>query len=85
MTQRTDHQSLLLPRHDSRLTVADPDVRADQHTRLHTLWVSNDNDFLLQTADVPPVLNPNQFFVFGFTDDDLPDYVPPTHGLPFGD
>src|SRR5215470_11493650 len=62
-----------------------PDVRTDQHTRLHTLWVSNDNDFLLQTKDVPPVLNPNQFFVFGFTDDDLPDYVPPTHGLSFGD
>jgi hypothetical protein len=61
-----------------------PDVRVDHHTRLHTLWISNDNDFLLQTADVPPVPNPNQFFVFGFTDEDLPDYVPPTHGLPFG-
>jgi len=61
-----------------------PDVRFDHHTRLHTLWVSNDNDFLLETADVPPVPNSNQFFVFGFTDDDLPDYVPPTHGLPFG-
>jgi Esterase-like activity of phytase len=61
-----------------------PDVRAEHHTRLHTLWVSNDNDFLLQTADVPPVPNPNQFFVFGFTDEDLPRYVPPTHGLPFG-
>ena len=31
-----------------------PDVRVDHHSRLHTLWVSNDNDFLLQTADVPP-------------------------------
>jgi hypothetical protein len=61
-----------------------PDVRVDHRTRLHTLWVSNDNDFLLFTADAPPVPNPNQFFVFGFTDDDLPDYVPPTHGLPFG-
>jgi hypothetical protein len=61
-----------------------PDVRAEQDTRFHTLWVSNDNDFLLQTADVPPVLNPNQFFVFGFTDGDLPRYEPPTHGLPFG-
>jgi hypothetical protein len=28
--------------------------------------------------------NPNQFFVFGFTDEDLPGYEPPTHGLPFG-
>jgi len=61
-----------------------PDVRVDNRTRLHTLWVSNDNDFLLQTNDVPPVPNPNQFFVFGFTDQDLPNYVPPTNGLPFG-
>jgi Esterase-like activity of phytase len=61
-----------------------PDVRVDEHTRIHTLWVSNDNDFLLSTADIPPVPNPNQFFVFGFTDDDLPRYTPPTNGLPFG-
>jgi len=61
-----------------------PDVRVDNHTRLHTLWISNDNDYLLQTNDVPPVPNPNQFFVFGFTNDDLPGYVPPTNGLPFG-
>src|SRR5262249_62316696 len=51
-----------------------PDVRVDNRTRLHTLWVSNDNDFLLQTVDVPPVPNPNQFFVFRFTDGDLPRY-----------
>jgi hypothetical protein len=61
-----------------------PDVRVDNRTRLHTLWISNDNDYLLQTADVPPVPNPNEFYVFGFTDDDLPGYVPPTNGLPFG-
>src|SRR5215468_11385325 len=61
-----------------------PDVRLADNTRIHTLWVSNDNDFLLQTADNPPVPNPNQFFVFGFTDDELPNYTPPTHGLPFG-
>jgi len=60
-----------------------PDVRVDHHTRIHTLWISNDNDFLLQTADAPPVPNPNQFFVFSFTDEDLPRFVPPTHGLPF--
>ena len=60
------------------------DVRVDHHTRIHTLWISNDNDFLLQTADAPPVPNPNQFFVFGFTDEDLPRCVPPMHGLPFG-
>jgi len=34
-------------------------------TLTHTLWVSNDNDFL------PAVAGPNQFYVFGFTDADL--------------
>ena len=33
---------------------------------LHTLFVGIDNDF------VPRVAGPNQFFVFGFTDEDLP-------------
>ena len=37
----------------------------------HTLWVANDNDFVNETGDTPPVANPNQFFVFGFTDADL--------------
>ena len=39
----------------------------------HTLFVSNDNDFLSQVplADGMLVDNPNQFFVFGFTDADL--------------
>jgi hypothetical protein len=37
----------------------------------HTLWVANDNDFVKETGDTPPVANPNQFFVFGFTDADL--------------
>ena len=36
----------------------------------HTLWISNDNDFLPNTA------GPNQFFVFGFEDGDLPGFVP---------
>jgi hypothetical protein len=36
---------------------------------LHTLYVANDNDFL------PGASGPNQFFVFGFTDADLPSYV----------
>ncbi len=53
-------------------------------TRLHTLWIANDNDFLLTTAENPAVQNPNQFFVIGFTDQDLPGFVPPTNGLPFG-
>jgi hypothetical protein len=44
--------------------------------RLHTLWISNDNDFLQDYAG--PNTNPNQFFVFGFTDTDLngSTYVP---------
>ena len=39
----------------------------------HTLYVSNDNDFLstVALADGITVDNPNQFFVFGFTDADL--------------
>jgi hypothetical protein len=35
----------------------------------HTLWVANDNDFLQDLNG--PNTNPNQFFVFGFTDADL--------------
>jgi hypothetical protein len=35
----------------------------------HTLYVANDNDF------VPDVSGPNQFYVFGFTDNDLPGLV----------
>ncbi len=44
--------------------------------RLHTLWFANDNDFL-QDFDGAGT-NPNQFFVFGFTDADLAGskYVP---------
>jgi hypothetical protein len=37
---------------------------------LHTLFVANDNDFL------PNIAGPNQFFVFGFQDSDLPGFVP---------
>ncbi|MET0308418.1 MAG: esterase-like activity of phytase family protein [Sphingomonas sp.] len=36
---------------------------------LHTLYVANDNDFLPGTAGA------NQFFVFAFSDKDLPNYV----------
>lgn len=41
--------------------------------KVHTLWVANDNDFLETTPDANgnPIANPNQFFVFGFTDADL--------------
>lgn len=40
---------------------------------VHTLWVANDNDFLTETTDSKgnTIENPNQFFVFGFTDADL--------------
>jgi hypothetical protein len=38
---------------------------------MHTLWVANDNDFVANTNDTPPVPNPSQIFVIGFTDADL--------------
>jgi hypothetical protein len=49
-----------------------PDVKEGANT-LHTLWVANDNDFLQTVADANgnQIPNPNQFFVFGFTDADL--------------
>src|SRR5262249_49474014 len=34
----------------------------------HTLWITDDNDF------VPATSGPNHFYVFGFTDKDLPGY-----------
>jgi hypothetical protein len=48
------------------------DVREGK-TTLHTLWVANDNDFLETVADAfgNQIPNPNQFFVFGFSDADL--------------
>jgi hypothetical protein len=51
------------------------DVKTDSG-KLHTLWISNDNDFLQDYSG--PNTNPNQFFVFGFTDADLngSTYVP---------
>jgi len=52
-----------------------PDVAAEGG-KMHTLWVSNDNDFLQDLNG--PNTNPNQFFVFGFKDADLNGsfYVP---------
>jgi hypothetical protein len=49
-----------------------PDVKQGR-TTLHTLWVANDNDFLSEIPDDTGTVvpNPNQFFVFGFTDADL--------------
>ena len=42
-------------------------------TTVHTLWIANDNDFLETVADSNgnQIPNPNQFFVVGFTDNDL--------------
>ena len=39
----------------------------------HTLWIASDNDFL-STLDGKP--NPNSLYVFGFSDADLPGYMP---------
>jgi hypothetical protein len=58
------------------------DVVIDGVTK-HTLYVSNDNDFLATIADpltLPgptrgSVANPNQFYVFAFGDEDLPGWV----------
>jgi hypothetical protein len=59
---------------------------------VHTLWVANDNDFLETVADSDgnQVPNPNQFFVFSFTDGDLggsklvPQQFHAREGFPFG-
>src|SRR5215470_873305 len=45
-----------------------PDVDANGKT-LHTFWLANDNDFLQDLNGAGT--NPNQFFVFGFTEADL--------------
>lgn len=45
---------------------------------LHTLWISNDNDFLATITDSKHPLgfnNTNNFYVFGFSDADLHNYV----------
>ena len=49
-----------------------PDVELNG-TAMHTLWIANDNDFLATVDDGSgnQIPNPNQFFVFGFTDADL--------------
>lgn len=60
------------------------DVEIDGEIR-HTLYIVNDNDFLSMIADphkLPGdptrgmVANPNVFYVFAFSDDDLPGYMP---------
>lgn len=64
-------------------TAFGPDVKYKVQT-VHTLWIANDNDFLQDFAG--PNSNPNQFFVFGFTDADLggSQFVPQRHRSVFG-
>jgi hypothetical protein len=49
-----------------------PDIREEGALK-HTLWIANDNDFLQTVADSDGnmIPNPNQFFVFSFSDADL--------------
>ena len=63
-------------------TAFGPDLKYQGHT-VHTFWVANDNDFLQDFSG--PNTNPNQFFVFGFTDAELggSKFVPQPHGSPF--
>lgn len=45
---------------------------------LHTLWIANDNDFLSTITDSKHPLgfnNPSNFYVFGFSDTDLQNYI----------
>lgn len=60
------------------------DVTVDGVTK-HTLYIANDNDFLATVADPfkkpgdptrGKVANPNQIYVFTFTDEELPGFVP---------
>ncbi|HWI86403.1 MAG TPA: esterase-like activity of phytase family protein [Sphingomonas sp.] len=45
------------------------DVTTADGKLLHTLYVSNDNDFM------PGMAGPNKFYVFGFEDGDLPGFL----------
>ena len=47
-----------------------PDVNLKHGQKMHTIWIANDNDFEQDFGGVANS-NPNQFFVFGFTDADL--------------
>jgi hypothetical protein len=61
-------------------TAFGPDVKVGGATR-HTLYVSNDNDFLATSEGVD---NPNKFFVFAFDAQDLPGFEPqPVHEQEF--
>ncbi|QSI79075.1 PEP-CTERM sorting domain-containing protein [Niveibacterium microcysteis] len=52
------------------------DIVVGGETR-HTLYVANDNDFLSSVTDSnhpAGIANPNKFYVFSFSDSDLPGY-----------
>lgn len=52
------------------------DIEVDGVSK-HTLYVSNDNDYLATTTlGSDTVENPNTFYVFSFTDEELPEFVP---------
>lgn len=55
-----------------------PEVTTAAGITMHTLWIANDNDFLQDYSGTNS--NPNQIFVFGFTDADLKGstFVPQT-------
>jgi len=66
------------------ILVTDPITKVSEVQ--HTLFVGNDNDFLATLT--PPVGNgdnPNQWFVFAFTDADLPGYEPQRFHRPHDD
>ena len=52
------------------------DVKDAQGNTLHTLFIANDNDFDAASAGT------NQFYVFGFTDADLPGFTAQAIALP---
>jgi hypothetical protein len=54
-----------------------PDVTMSGSVR-HTIFVGNDNDFLATVVNSKGTSpsNPNRWFVFAFTDSDLPGYIP---------
>jgi len=49
-----------------------------QNKPMHTIYVANDNDYLAVTPNSATgnTSNPNRWFVFGFTDTDLPGFIP---------
>jgi len=54
------------------------DVTLDGEVK-HTLFIANDNDYTAVVSDpLHPIgfANPNQFFVFAFSDSDLPGFLP---------